>query len=467
MRIGLVGSSYEQRSLPFDAQRTINLFPVLDEQGKETASLYGTPGLLSFAEAGAGPVRGGIKSGNGRVFFVSGAGLYEVSASGVVTSRGSLLTSEGTVSMAEGTTQLAICDGTKLYALTYASNVFGVVTDPDLPASVGIVANIDGYFVVNVNGAGQFYISAIDDTTDWHPLDYATAESAPDKLTCPVSAVGMLWLLGEKTTEVWSNTGNSLFPFSRMSGGTIGTGVLAPHSVLEIDNGLLWLGQDEFGAGMVYRASGFTPVRISTEPIEKRISEASAPEEILAWAYQEEGHLHYVLTGGGLETSLVLDLTTQQWHERAYLNDDGLLEPHLGSCHVFAFGKHLVGSRVDGKIYSMSLDYYSDNGAEIARERVYTHISNENQRQRYNALEIGFETGVGLQSGQGSDPVVTLYISKDGARTWSRGAMGAIGKVGEYMKTVAFRRLGVAEILTFKIRITDPVKVAITGSYLK
>jgi hypothetical protein len=42
-----------------------------------------------------------------------------------------------------------------------------------------------------------------------------------------------------------------------------------------------------------------------------------------------------------------------------------------------------------------------------------------------------------------------------------------MGAVGQYQKKVEFRRLGVAEQLTFKIRISDPVKVAIIGSYLR
>ena len=86
---------------------------------------------------------------------------------------------------------------------------------------------------------------------------------------------------------------------------------------------------------------------------------------------------------------------------------------------------------------------------------------------RYNALEIGVEVGVGLQTGQGSNPLISLQLSKDGARTWSSWFTQEMGSVGEYQKKVRFRRLGVADQMTFKIRITEPVKVAITGSYLK
>jgi len=167
LKIGLVGPSYQQRSLPFNAQRTINLYPVLDQSGKDVSALYGTPGLDLFATAGAGPIRGGFRSGNGRVFFVSGSVIYELSSDGTTTNRGSLLGSSGAVSMAEGLTQLAVCDGSKLYSFTYSTDTFAQVTDADLPSSVGFVDNIDGYFIVNENGSGRFYKSTINDVTGW------------------------------------------------------------------------------------------------------------------------------------------------------------------------------------------------------------------------------------------------------------------------------------------------------------
>lgn len=461
----MVGPSYVQRSLPFNAQRTINLYPVLDQSGKDTAALYGTPGLLSFATAGSGPIRGGFRSGNGRVFFVSGTQLYEISSSGLVTSRGSLLGSYGAVSMAEGLTQLAVCDGVSLYSFTYSTNTFAQVTDAELPASVGFVDNLDGYFIVTSNNTGRFYKSAINDVTNWAALDYATAESSPDYLMCPRVAVGQLWLFGDITTEIWTNTGASTFPFARISGAVMQAGILAKHSAIELDNTVFWVGNDKFGSGIVFRANGFSPQRISTEPIEKIIAEATDKENIRAWAYQEEGHIFYVLTDGGLPTSIVYDLSTQQWHERAFLNGSGEFEQHIATCHVFAFGKHLVGSRLDGKIYDLSLEHLSDDGEEIVRERTYTHLFDEGRKVRYNSLEIGVESGVGTTSGD--DPQISLQLSKDGARTWSDWQAASIGKLGEYQTKVKFRRLGLAETMTFKLRITDKVKVAITGSYIK
>jgi hypothetical protein len=171
-----------------------------------------------------------------------------------------------------------------------------------------------------------------------------------------------------------------------------------------------------------------------------------------------------MLTGGGLETSLVYDLTTQAWHERAYLNSEGNFEQHLASSHCFGFGYHLVGDRRNGNIYKMSLDYYDDNGDEIAAERTFTHISDEDKKIRYNKLDIVLETGVGSTSG--SDPQISLQLSKDGARTWSMPYYASMGALGRYGTKVSFRRLGIAEQMTLRVRITDACKRALIGAYL-
>lgn len=467
MKIGLVGGTVQQFSLPFDAQRTINFYPILDETGKEVASMLGSPGLSLFGNMGTGVMRGEFASAKGgRAFAVCGSGFYEVDAAGNGTLRGSLLQSNGIVYMAENAIQLAVCDGTNLYMFTYSTNTFAKVADTDLPASVGSVTYLDSFFIVNQNGTGRFYISAPNDGTSWDPLDFANAESSPDGLLRPISAIGQLWLLGSLTCEIWTNTGAAAFPFKKISGGKMNMGILAPASAVELDNTLFWVGQNSDGSGMVVRANGFIPKVISTEPITLAIKKATDPTNIRGYSYQDANHVFYVLTGGGLETTLVYDVTTGIWHEKAYLNDQGALEQHLGCCYMTAFGRHLVGDRTNGNIYVMDSEIFSDNGRTLPAIRRYTHLSDESKRVRYNQLIIGVESGVGLQFGQGQNPVGELRLSKDGARTWSDIYTAEMGKVGEYKRRIAFRRLGVAETMTFEFRINDPVKRAVTGSYL-
>lgn len=468
MKIGLVGPSYVERSLPFNAQRTINLYPVVDEagDGKEVSALYGTPGLSTFSTVGDGPIRAEFSSTNGRAFVVSNTQLYEIASTGVATLRGTLITDVSICSMDENTTQLAICDGTNLYIFTYATNVFAQVTDPDFPNG-STVTFLDGYFIVNKPGTGQFYVSALQGGTSWNALDFATAESSPDTLTRVYGGLGQLWLLGDRTTEVWYNAGDVDFPFTRIQGAKMETGSAAAHSVVNMDNTIIWLGKDKDGQGIVYRAQGYSPQRISTHAIEYAINKSSDLSEIRAYTYQKDGHAFYVMTGGNLETTLVYDAATKLWHERATLETDGTLTTHRGTTSMFAFGKHLVGDKTNGNVYEMSLDYYDDSGDEIISQRTFTHISNEGKRFRANELQIDFEYGVGINSGQGSAPVVWLEVSEDGGRTWSPQYQASIGALGAFRSRAVWRRLGLADIMTFRVSITDPVKRSICGSYLK
>lgn len=464
MKINLAGGSKQQYSLPFNAERTVNLYPIGDPAGADNASLYNTAGLDLFANVGLGAIRGSYSAGNGRAFVVSGSELYEVFADGTSTLRGSLLGSSGIVTIAENGVQLGVCDGDKVYIFTYATDTFAVVTDADLP-SVGAIDYIDSYFVVNENNTGRFYISALLDGTSWDALDFATAESSPDKLNRAVNFLGYIGLFGDKTLEIWRNTGDSLFPFAKVSSSTP-IGCEAPYTILSVDTSVYWVGANEQGSGIVYQAQGFTPKRISTEPIEKILQAVSQPELLRSWSYQEQGHVFYAITGSDLETTLVYDLNTQIWHERAWLNPQGEFEQHRGSCTMRAFNKTLVGDRETGELYDMSLDYFTDNEDYIKRVRVTTHILDELKRIRYNSLTIGFETGVGLQSGQGSEPLINLRVSQDGARTWSDLYSKSIGAVGKYQQEVTFRRLGISQQNTFEISTSEPIKIVLTGAYL-
>lgn len=477
MKIGLVGPSYQERSLPFDCQRTINLFPVFNEtgQGKEVSALYGTPGMLAVAYTGGyDPARGCYAATNGRAFIVIGTDLYELTASFELVSRGSLDGSSGTVSIDENGTQLAICDGASVYIFTYATNVFAKVTDTDLP-SAGTLKFIDGYFVVNKNNSGAFYISALYDGTSWDALDFATAESSPDNLVRVYNALGQLWLFGDKTTEIWSNVGGSGFPFERISGGKIDIGLAAAHSVVAMDNAIFWLGQDTKGSGIIYRSQGFNPQRISTHAIEYKLQQAGDLSALVAYTYQQDGHVFYVLTGSGLNTTLVWDNSTNLWHERAFQNE-GVYETHLATCHMYAFGKHLVGSRAQGTVYEMDLDVYYDAGFYIRRQRIFTHIGDEGKRFRVRSLRVDFERGVGLTAvdvdegetqDAGVNPLAMLRVSKDGGRSWSNEYSASFGALGARTAACAWNRLGYFEQLTIELTISDPVKVAICGAYLE
>lgn len=462
MKAGVVGGSSQQASLPFDAQRTVNLYAVLDQEGKEPASLYSRPGNASFANVGSGPGRGGFNATNGRTFSVSGSELYEISSAGVGTLRGSLLTSSGDITIAENGVQLAICDGRDLYIFTYATNAFVRVVSANLPSAASVIF-LDGYFIVNRSlTSGIFQISSPYDGLTWAALDFATAESSPDSLLRVASIFGQLWLFGDISVEPWNNTGAASFPFQRVnSSARLSVGVAAPATVLELDNTAYWVSKDINGSGIVYKADGFSPQRISTEAIELRLQAAPSPSTLKAMAYQEAGHIFYIITGGGMETALVYDVSTRLWTEWAWLNSYGQYELPRANALIYAFGKTLALDRVTGRIYHQSSAYYSDNGDEIARDRIFTHIFDNGNPFLIKNLTVNFETGVGNTTIE--NPKAMLYLSRDGGRTFYIYYESFMGKIGEFLSRVVWWRLGRHRQCTFRVRVTDAVKVVMTG----
>jgi hypothetical protein len=462
MDAGVVGGSSQQASLPFNAERTVNMYAVLDQQGKKPASLYARPGNAVFATLGSGAGRGAFTATNGRAFVVSGSQLYELLVGGTGTVLGSLLTSSGDITMAENGVQLAICDGVDLYILTYATNTFQRVVNPNLPSAASVTF-LDGYFVVNRSFAsGIFQISAPFDGLNWAALDFASAESSPDSLLRVAVVFGQLFLFGDISIEPWNNTGAATFPFQRVnSSSQISVGVAAPSTILELDNTAFWVGKDKNGTGVVYRADGYSPKRISTEAVELRLQAAPSISTLKAMAYQEAGHTFYIITGGGMETAQVYDVSTNLWVEWSYFNSSGNYELPLTNDLFYAFGKTLALDRTSGKVYEQSSKYYSDDGEEIACDRIFTHIFDNGNPFLIKNLILNFETGVGNTTVE--NPKAMLYLSNDGGRTFYTYYEAFMGKAGEFLSRVVFWRLGRHRQCTFRVRVTDSVKRVITG----
>jgi hypothetical protein len=92
-------------------------------------------------------------------------------------------------------------------------------------------------------------------------------------------------------------------------------------------------------------------------------------------------------------------------------------------------------------------------------------VFKDKARITHDKLWIEFDTGVGLLSGQGSDPQVMLRYSDDG-ETWSNEKWRSLGNTGQYGKQVAWTGLGQSRLRVYETVITDPVKCHITGAFL-
>lgn len=466
---GFVGPTYQMDARSFDHQRCVNLFPILSEVGtsKAVTALRGTAGYSLFSDLTGGPIRGGIQA-DGRMFWLSGNTFYEVDQDGVSTSRGTILSDTTNVTMHTNGTQIFIVDGTYGYIFTLATNVLAQIADGDFPSPAVYGAFHDNYFIVVKGGTSQFYISAIGDGTSWDALDFTSVESAPDDLVAVVSDGTNLWLLGQTTVEVYQNTGNAAFPFERIPGAVIQSGCAAPHSAVVFDNALTWLGQDDRGGSIVWRANGYSATRISTQAIESKIAESAAQDESYAYTYYEQGHAFYVLQVKNADSTFVCDAATNyMWHEKSYRNTViSADEQHRGSCHLYFYGMNLIGDRENGNVYRQALDIYSDDGNPKVWIRISPHLQDEKRLITHSVFELDMEVGKGLTSGQGSDPQVMLKYSNDGGYTWSNERWVSAGALGKYGTRVRWTRLGSAIDRVYYVSGSDPVFTQINEAYL-
>lgn len=141
------------------------------------------------------------------------------------------------------------------------------------PDDVGAIslAHINGYIIVipaqGVGINGRFWwIEPGEVTID--PLNYATAERAPDAVNQVVVYSDMFWLCGQTTTESWQMTGNADSPVQRIQGILFDRGSWE-GTALKVKDSLIIADQD----GGVFQIQGGLK-RISRPDIEERIRRA-------------------------------------------------------------------------------------------------------------------------------------------------------------------------------------------------
>jgi len=433
----------------------VNIYPRKSDGGKYPFNLINTPGLAFFAELPTHPVKALHQIGN-RAFAVTPTKLYEIFANGTFKELGNV-SFTGRVVTADNGNQLVMVDGSKGYY--YDDNtkeVNEITADGFYPSTT--VTYQDGYFIFNRANTGQFFLSELLNVA-FDPLDFATAEGQPDNLVAVLSDHRELFLFGTESIEVWYNSGSADFPFERNQGAFVEKGCAAPYSIAKQNNTIYFIGSDL----MIYQMSGYTPIRISTHAVEQTLRETDL-SNAYAYTYQEEGHLFYVITIPSRSLTWCFDISTGSWHIRSSYQ----FKRHKSNNSIFINGKTLVGDFQNGRIYQMISNYYTDDGDPIVREFILPTVNNGREFLTIDSLEFDMGTGIGLISGQGSDPELRVYFSKDGGNVYSQSfKVGKIGKLGNYLGRAKVNRFGCARQFTFKIEISDPIPLDIGGVWIE
>jgi len=368
--------------------------------------------------------------------------------------------------------------GTGTYTLSTSQNVgpeamtsgaFTVVPSTDgafMGAST--VDVMDNFFIYNNPNKNQWGATSVLSPTS-PQLSFTSTFISPGNVVGIIADHRYVYILQEYTGEVYTDQGLFPFPFQIMGGTSIQHGLAARGSISRLGEGFAFLSSDKRGQGVVILMNGYTPTRISTNAIEDSIqgyTQNSTITDAIAYTYQIGGNEFYVLTFPTADATWVYDVSTKLWHREGWRDTNNVLHRHRGNCSEVFGGNVIVGDYQNGQIYMLDPENNSDNGVVFPCMRRARHLTADLKRMFFDDLQIQFQPGVGLQTGQGSNPQAMLRWSDDGGFTWSKERWAFIGKAGKYKNRCRWPRLGYARDRIFEVTVTDPVFRVIVSANL-
>ncbi len=482
MKFGMIGPAYTAKSNVIADEECINWFPeTIESPGAQTKWSYlGTPGLAVFSTSGNAPVRGQYWTGT-RLFAVSQSKLMEISSTGVQTLLGDVGTDSLPVSIAASNVQLLIVSAGRAFCLTLTTNALVEVT-ASLAGSPIQCDYSDGYFIVCFANSNKFQMSDILDGTTWPGIQVNAVSVFPENIIGIRVSHRELWVFGSQHAQPYQDTGSDEI-FDVIPGALIDKGLAPTFGHDLVDNTIFWIDLDKRGGYQAWRASGYTPQRISTHAVETALSSYAGIAGLVSYTYQDGGHLFWVLYVPNADCSWVYDVAEGIWHKRAEWHEDtAIWTPHRSWNHTFAFGKHLVGDWKSGNIYEMKLavdnnngsySFVTDNGTPIRRLRRSPTLVQEMQWIYHQEFVADFATGLGpqppLQDGDGNDrsPQAMLRWSDDRGSTWSNEHVMDCGFAGQYTARAIVRRLGRSRYRVYELSVTDPIPWTLVDAYLR
>lgn len=455
---GLCGPTYSTRNRLWVAERSFNWYPSIDESkhAQSQIELSPTPGLATFTSTEFPPVRG-LWAGYNRLFAVGDTRLHEFDSSGSIIGTG-LVNSGGTpIQFAASGQEILLAGGDAIWRAGGTSG--GVISTSKVLDPAISVVYLDQYFVALEKDSNRLRFSFGDGGITWDPLDFidVVGNTADRALRLEVHE-GHIWVFCSKSIVPYFDSGDANTPWQPIPGAVMDVGTMSPWTVTKIDQNLYWLGQDINGYGRVYRSQGYTPMRISNMAVEHLIKGylqiGVAPNEvdqlITGKGYTENGHTFYVLSFPKAKATLVYDLTTEMWHERARWNVTTSQWEHWrgASFHAHVFGKHFV-ARIDApphedgdekKIYEQSVNLYTDDTRPIRRYRSAPYIAANQQWLMHHYLKL-FVNG---------DTAIDMRYQLDDGVNWSNTRTVAPSK-----NEVEYRRLGRARDRMYEVSLLD------------
>ncbi len=476
MKFSLAGGSYSQVHHDISVQRCVNWYTKVSgetEQLKEERILVPTNGTTLWADLGGARVRG-LKVHKEYLYAVVDNKLYKIDQSRDKTLVGTLNRTGHNRRVLMETNfndQLFIADNELAYIYDIQDDTLTLITDPEYVGADSLTY-LDNYMVVTRDNYIRY--SEVNDANSWVATDLFNPSAFSDSVLAVTSFQESLICFGEYSIEMFIETGNDDAPFERAPRMTTMYGLGAIDSICRFYGGVVFLGRSQYGGYAVYLASlQYDITQISPTSINQELNKGIDLSDSFAYLYYtNEGHAFYTLSLPSIDRTFAYDFLSQEWHERQSLKpfplvtgqiDQGMLR---NNCVEYYRSQVLYGDYYSGAIYIEDKDSCTEAGNAITRLRVSPIVAKEQDTISLESIEIDVNSGAGILSGQGSNPVLMLQTSKDGGQTWDQERLVSIGLRGAYRDRVKVHACGIGRNWVLSVKITDPVPLIINSVVL-
>jgi hypothetical protein len=475
MRVEIISSAYDGKSIIASGQEQINLYAEInasDPQAPTKVTYYPTPGTQVNAQNTEYIFnsRGCYRTSIGTAYFVVAQNVYSVGVNNTLTVIGVIADRPSLIKFKDNGLVVVLVDGVNGYVIDMVSNNFGQITDPNFYGA-DFVELLDTFFIFNRPDTNQFFITGsnvnftlLTTTGAFDPLDIAAKSGFNDPIVGIASVHRELWLIGNLTAEVWIGTGAADFFFQEQQGAYINHGCAAMYSIATIDTIVFFIMQDQQGNGIVVMGGNYETTEISTPRIVSEFKSYSTLEDAIGFCFQIGDHAFYALVFPTANKGWMFDLTTKQWNEWNWCDENGnLLRPRINCC-MFFNNLILGGDWENGKLLELSLNLYMDEASPIVWIRTFPHMTNNNEKITYNSFDLDLQ--VGTVEDQEDDPKISLSWSDDKGKTYGNPVVQSMGKTGEYITVPSWNRLGQARDRVFKVSSSANAKTALNGAFI-
>lgn len=302
-----------------------------------------------------------------------------------------------------------------------------------------------------------------------HTVEFANygfvtySEWCPDNTVALCSNGSKLYTFGERSWQVFSYNDDKNNPFSSPDNAAGNVGIKAPNSLAMLGNTVLWLANSDIGDNGVFMIKDTTLTRISTQDIERELTQLPNLETGYASIWQEHQHVFYSLTFEDANKTYVYDVTENAWHYRASYDDKNHLTYWRYNHATYAYSKIYVGT-ADALAYMDENKYTEHDGKVIYKMRRGAVLTSNDQPFYIDSAEIICNNGQ-LSFDNHYDniemnPRISIRYSWDGS-TFSDYEDYYMGKLGRYDYSTTIWQLGMGSYFTIEISTTEAIPFSI------